>query len=402
MHPSKIEIIDCDYELPASYIAEKSLPQRDSSKLLQYKNGNISHHTFTDLPNLLPENCLIVFNDSKVIPARLYFTTIANATIEIFCLEPLQTNDYAIAMSQTSSCKWKCLIGNKKKWKEEKLIATLDDNCTVEVQILEAIDDAYKIQFSWNSDKTFAEILLAIGQIPLPPYIKREIEISDSESYQTVYAKHDGSVAAPTAGLHFTNMVFENLHSRNIIQNYITLHVGAGTFKPVKAKHLADHVMHAEWFVVSKEIVENIKTHATIFCVGTTTLRTLESIYWLGVKIILGLENKSFTLSISQWEVYEPHLCKSNYSVAESMQAIINYLDKYNLQQIVCSTQIIITPAYKIRTIQALITNFHQPQSTLLLLISSIVGNHWKTIYSEALQNNYRFLSYGDSSILWL
>jgi S-adenosylmethionine:tRNA ribosyltransferase-isomerase len=401
MHPSQIQITDFNYELPTNNIAENALTLRDSSKLLQFKNGSITHYTFTDLPALLPENSLLLFNDSKVIPARIHFTTEANAVVEIFCLEPMHTNDYTIAMAQTKTCEWKCLVGNKKKWKQESLCIKLSEHETVCAKIIEAIDDAYIIQFTWNAPISFAEVLLAIGNIPLPPYIKRAANENDSVRYQTMYAKHNGSVAAPTAGLHFTENIFAALKNKNINTGYITLHVGAGTFKPVKAQHLRDHAMHAEWFVVRLETLQQLANATNLFCVGTTTLRTLESIYWLGVKLLLG--NYALTdFSISQWEVYETPLKETTFSFEQSIQAFIHYLSENKLTEIVCSTQIIITPFYKIKSVQALITNFHQPQSTLLLLISSVVGEAWKDMYAEALANDYRFLSYGDSSILWL
>lgn len=411
MHPKKLLIQDFDYNLPDIKIAKYPLQKRDESKLLIWKNENIKEDKFYNLDKYLTGYSLIVFNNTKVVEARLLFKKESGTTIEIFCLEPAEEYaDITTAMLQTKKVLWKCLVGNAKKWKEELLTKEIHDaekNILLTAKKLNKQPDDYVIEFFWNDDAmSFAEVLHLAGVIPLPPYLHRDAEESDKKNYQTIYAKSDGSVAASTAGLHFTNEVFQKLSVKNIQTGFVTLHVGAGTFKPVKTETIEQHEMHSEFFEVHIELIEKIAaSNKKIIAVGTTTLRTLESLYWMGIKIRESLNVKSEKeisiedITVQQWNAYE--LNDRNVSVQESLQALLNWMKENHQTKLIAKTQILIAPPYKLKVADALITNFHQPKSTLLLLVAAIVGDKWKGIYEYALKNNFRFLSYGDACLLF-
>ena len=408
MHPKELSIIDFTYELPDERIARYPLAERDQSKLLIYSNGQISETIYAELAEQIPSNSLLVFNNTKVVEARLLFEKPNGGRIEIFCLEPHeQYGDITTAMLQKGKVWWKCLVGGAKKWKEGALISRIKkydtDEITLTARKTEQYADAYLIELSWDdADMSFAELLHVAGVIPLPPYLNRAAEESDQERYQTIYAKHDGSVAAPTAGLHFTDSLFAKLTQKNIRHSFVTLHVGAGTFKPVKSATMQDHEMHAEFIDVSAAFIEQLlqQTAGPVIAVGTTSLRTIESLYWLGVKTKLDPSISTEALTITQWEPYE--LAQHNISAAEALGALLAWLQENRTERLVTKTQIIIAPGYTFRIIKGLITNFHQPQSTLLLLVAAITGDNWKKIYQYALDHQFRFLSYGDGSLLWL
>jgi len=409
MHPKNISISDYTYSLPDEKIAAFPLQQRDASKLLIYKDGQIKEDIYKNIAEYLPEKSLLVFNNTKVIPARILFKKITGGVIEIFCLEPYESvNEYNSIMQKKENIKWKCMIGGAGKWKEGSLMKELkikNEIIKLEVKLVEKLSDAYVAEFSWQpSHYSFAEIIQHSGETPLPPYIKRKAEDSDKERYQTIYAEFDGSVAAPTAGLHFTTEIFSSFNKKNITTDYITLHVGAGTFKPVKAALMEDHEMHAEWIDVTINTIENIcdNLQNTIVATGTTSLRTIESLYWLGVKTILNEDILSDELMLHQWDVYESPLKETQHTAEESLSALIKWMKKNKQERLITKTQIIIAPGYKFRIAKALITNFHQPNSTLLLLVAAAVGDNWKTIYEHALKNDFRFLSYGDGSLLFI
>lgn len=401
MHPKNISILDFTYHLPDEKIALHPLDTRDASKLLVYKDGNISQTVYQNIHEHLPENSLLVFNNTKVIKARILFTKSTGAVIEIFLLEPYQA-DYTTSLAATQNCRWKCMIGGASKWKEKYLQLHGASGWDLTAQLVEKLSDAYVVEFNWTAALSFADILEQAGKIPLPPYIKRNADEADKNRYQTIYATHDGSVAAPTAGLHFTETVFEKLRAKNINTNFVTLHVGAGTFKPVKAATMEAHEMHAEWIDVDSSTIENIIAHLnnTIVAVGTTSLRTLESLYWLGVKALLHPALKQLT--ITQWEVYDELATNENITAKEALEALLQWLQKNELTNLFTQTQILIAPGYTFKIARAIVTNFHQPQSTLLLLVSAAVGNDWRKIYDYALNNDFRFLSYGDGSLLFI
>lgn len=399
--PKEIRIEDYNYNLPDERIAKYPLKERDSSKLLIYKNGEIIDGRFRELSDYLPNNSLLVFNNTKVIQARLHFQKATGAQIEIFCLEPYAPNDYLLSFQQNKSCSWACLIGNLKKWKEGKLTKEIvigDNLITISASRTGTEGESHIIKFEWdNPDYTFSELLEAIGELPIPPYLNRDTEEEDKKTYQTVYSKIDGSVAAPTAGLHFTDKVFNSLKEKGIHTTEVTLHVGAGTFRPVKSEQIKDHAMHSEFISVKKKVIDQLLNHTgPTIAVGTTSVRTLESLYYIGVKIA---NNPNVDdLSVHQWEPYEG---ENKLSAKESFSQIKNYLESHNLDNLVTHTQIIIAPGYQFKVVNGMVTNFHQPQSTLLLLVSALIGdNDWKNIYTHALNNDYRFLSYGDSSLL--
>ncbi len=400
-HPSQIAISDYTYELPQEKIAAYPLENRHASKLLVYKSEIIEEFVFSDLADLLPEQTLLVFNKTRVIQARLHFFTEKSQAIEIFCLEPHEPHeDLTVAMAKQHRCRWNCLVGNLKRWKEDELILKKGD-LRLNASIVDRLETHVVIDFSWEpKELCFAEVLSALGNMPIPPYLKRNSELKDSERYQTIYAEAEGSVAAPTAGLHFTEDVMEALDKKGIERLSLTLHVGAGTFKPVKSEQLKDHSMHAEWLELEKRLIEKLMTSndKTIVAVGTTSLRSLESLYWMGLKAALNPEWHLEQLEIKQWEVYE--LEERAIPLEASLNALLSWMDARKLEKLVCQTQILIAPPYKLKVAKGLLTNFHQPQSTLLLLVSAIVGNKWKTIYNYALDHEFRFLSYGDSSLL--
>ena len=399
-----ISTSDYAYNLPDDKIAKYPLGERDQSKLLIWKNGKILDEQFGKLPQYLPSNSLLVFNNTKVIRARLHFLKETGARIEVFCLDPVDPSDYQIAFQTTQSCIWKCMIGNQKKWKGECLQKNIRiDGTDVELcaEQTDPQNNKSLIRFSWNNPAfEFARIIEQAGSLPIPPYLNRETEQSDLERYQTVYSKIKGSVAAPTAGLHFTEKVFSHLKDAGHQLGELTLHVGAGTFQPVKSETISGHEMHSEHFYIKRDFLNQLLQFdhtGKIIAVGTTSVRTLESLYWLGIQAIKNPELNYTDLKVSQWEAYEEH--ENQLPASEAFKALVGLLDRYQTDFLSASTQIIIAPGYRFRVTDGLITNFHQPQSTLLLLISAYLGEEWRTIYQHALVNNYRFLSYGDSNL---
>lgn len=394
-----ISIEEYDYPLPEERIAKYPLPERDASNLLVLKDNKIKKSQFKHIGDFLPQDALLVFNETKVIRARLQFHKATGSRIEIFCLEP--EKDYQVAFSATSPVRWKCLIGNSKRWKEGKLSMELTVGGKSVVLNAERIfqNDQYaEIEFSWTpATLPFASVLEAAGEIPLPPYLHRDAEPDDRDRYQTVFARYDGSVAAPTAGLHFTQPLIAALRKQGFEFDEVTLHVGAGTFKPVATDTIGEHAMHSETIVVRKSLMQNLISHfgKPIIPVGTTSTRTLESLYWIGVMLKeQGMELRP--LHVEQWYPYEDH---APLMAAEALQNIVDYLDEHGLTRLEASTALMIAPSYKMRVITGLITNFHQPKSTLLLLVSALIGERWKDCYRFALDNGFRFLSYGDSCL---
>ena len=406
-----ISIEDYNYPLPDERIAKYPLSERDASKLLVLKNGKITSSHFKDIDDFLPKDSLLIFNETKVVRARLQFTKESGASIEIFCLEPITGNgDYQLAFSSASPSRWRCLVGNSRRWKSDKLTMAIEvtktprhqdtkTKATLYAERIEKNDNYSVIEFSWEpAELSFAEILEAAGEIPLPPYLHREAEASDRERYQTVFAKHEGSVAAPTAGLHFTNELIDKLKSEGIAFEEVTLHVGAGTFRPVSSETIGEHEMHSETIVVRKSCIENLikNCNKTIIPVGTTSMRTIESLYWIGLMLIEeGLEERN--LHLNQWFPYKER--ESLPSAEESLSTILKYMEEHQMNVFHASTALMIAPSCKINIAKALITNFHQPKSTLLLLVSALIGDKWKEAYQYALNNDFRFLSYGDSCL---
>ena len=397
----EIAIAEYDYPLPDERIAKYPLPKRDSSKLLLYNAGDVSEDTFTSLPTYIPKNSLMVFNNTKVIQARLRFKKATGATIEVFCLEPEQPSDYLQVFQQTKSCVWQCLVGNSNRWKGGVLsqeIKIADSTVTLCVERVSEAAAVNSVRFTWDGGCSFAELLEAAGELPIPPYLNRRTEENDTKTYQTVYSKVKGSVAAPTAGLHFTPAVLEALKTSGIDCEEVTLHVGAGTFKPVKSDIIAEHEMHEEYIEVRLELLKKIITAGgTAVAVGTTSVRTLESLYFIGEAV---KENPSLSpaeLHVGQWTPYNR---EHTLSTLEALDALVVYMEKNNLVSLHAHTQIMIAPGYTFRIVKAIVTNFHQPKSTLLLLVSAFVKGDWKKIYDYALSRDFRFLSYGDSSLL--
>ncbi|MFZ1323462.1 MAG: S-adenosylmethionine:tRNA ribosyltransferase-isomerase [Ignavibacteria bacterium] len=410
LKPQQIRIKDFTYDLPDERIARYPLKERDESKLLIYKDGIISEDAYKNIDKYLPADSLLIFNDTKVIHARLIFRNSKDEKIEIFCLEPAEENSEPVtSMARKKSVKWKCMIGRMNKWKE-KTLELKTNELSLCAEIIEKKIDSYVIEFKWHPEElTFSEVIESIGEMPIPPYLKRVSEEIDDLRYQTVYARNDGSVAAPTAGLHFSNNILNNLKSKKIETDYVTLHVGAGTFKPVKSETLEDHEMHSEWIDVKKETIENILEQllrsysdridkGIITAVGTTSLRTLESLYWMGVKANQDPDSQLHEIEIKQWDPYE---INTKLSAADSLKKLLIWMERNNLDRLICRTQIIIVPSYKLKIVEVLITNFHQPDSTLLLLVAAVTGNDWKDIYKYALENKFRFLSYGDGSLIF-
>ena len=396
-----IRIEDYNYPLPDERIAKYPLSDRDGSKLLVYKDCDVQEKSFKDISVLIPEGSLMVFNDTKVVPARLHFQRESGAHIEIFCLEPVLPEEYVSMFAVTDRCRWKCIVGNVKRWKNDTLhlynplndsnIATMG----LHADLVERCGETSIVEFSWADGSPFSKVLEICGSIPIPPYLNRDTENIDLERYQTLYARYRGSVAAPTAGLHFTESVMEKIRERNVDIETVCLHVGAGTFLPVKSSLVSEHTMHREPFVVTLQFLEKLRARTgKVVAVGTTSVRTLESLYYVGVKCIeTGLPG-----DVEQWE---PYKSAAKYSLSEALDALIQYLRVSGKAQLQLGTRIIIVPGYEFKVVDVLVTNFHQPQSTLLLLISAFVKGDWHKIYDYALSHDFRFLSYGDSSILF-
>lgn len=402
--PKNISINDFDYNLPNERIALFPLENRDQSKLLIFKNEEIKEDRFEHILAHIPKESLLIFNNSKVINARIVFEKNIGSKIEIFCLEPAgDSNEYSTVMAEKGSSIWKCFIGGVAKWKTdflEKVVIINDQEIVFRAKIMSNLSEGFVVKFDWNDESiSFAEILDKTGDVPLPPYIKRSTELADSSRYQTVYAQHDGSVAAPTAGLHFTEQILAQLNQHHIHQAFVTLHVGAGTFKPVKSETMQEHEMHSEWIDVDINTIQKIvNQNELIIAVGTTSLRTLESLYWLGVKSLLNPEIEM--LDIQQWDAYE--LQANEISKEAALTSLMVWMNNKGLSRIFTTTQLLITPGYSFKIVKAMVTNFHQPKSTLLLLVAAAIGTKWKASYEYALENDFRFLSYGDANLLFM
>ncbi|MEO0311500.1 MAG: hypothetical protein RIQ89_1157 [Bacteroidota bacterium] len=403
-HPQSIHIHDYSYQLPDERIALFPLAQRDQSKLLHYKNGAISETIFAHLPNLLPDESLLVFNNTRVVNARLFFQRPSGAVIEIFCLNPAHPADYAQAFEAKGTSSWWCLVGNNKKWKHGEVLSLANADMALKLSLtatrISAHKDGFEIKFDWNNQFSFEQVMAMAGNLPLPPYLNRKSTAADEQRYQTIFAAHTGSVAAPTAGLHFTEATLQQLKEKKITTASLTLHVGAGTFMPVKATTLADHIMHSEYICITidflKQLLHACENKQPVIAVGTTSVRTLESIYFLGANI--DSQWALPQLKVSQWMPYEGSY---QMSPKEALIALITHMQQLQLSEIHANTQIIIAPGYNFKFVNGLITNFHQPQNTLLLLVAAFVGSDWKSIYQYAMDHHFRFLSYGDSSLLW-
>ncbi len=401
INPKHIHISDYQYPLPDERIAKFPIAQRDHSKLLVYRHGEVGEDVFYHLPDYLPKGSLMVFNNTKVIQARMHFRKSTGALIEVFLLEPAEPSDYELMFQTSGHCAWYCLVGNLKKWKEgslEREITIKGSHLTVKATRGPIHGTSYRIDFDWNADVSFAEIIDAMGELPIPPYLNRETQESDKTTYQTVYSKIKGSVAAPTAGLHFTEQVLQSIDAAGIEREELTLHVGAGTFKPVKSEEIEGHEMHTEFISVRRSTIQKLLDHnASAIAVGTTSVRTLESLYYMGLKVMQHPELSEEQLHVSQWEPYES---ESLTTAVQALKALADWMDAKGLEVLHSSTQIIIAPGYDYHIVKMLVTNFHQPQSTLLLLVSAFVKGDWRKIYDYALTHDFRFLSYGDSSLL--
>lgn len=402
MTTKNIAIEDYTYELPDERIAKYPLAQRDQSKLLVYQSGQIRDRRFADLPDLLPADSLLVRNNSRVIRARLLFRKESGAQIEIFCLDPYQPSSYELALSARQRCSWHCMLGNARRWHREQLLTLalhVEDREVVHLQAERGEEGV--VHFSWDNEAyTFGELLELMGILPIPPYLNRESEQSDLQTYQTVYARPEGSVAAPTAGLHFTEEVFRQIGERGVSVLDVTLHVGAGTFRPVKSRTIGDHEMHQELIVLERQTIERLYRHSgPIIAVGTTSVRTLESLYHLGVRLLHSPSLPSADLAVEQWQAYE-YVHEKAPSAEQALRAILDYMECNDLGTLVFPTAILIAPGYTFRVVSGIVTNFHQPNSTLLLLISAFIAGDWRSVYDHALRHGYRFLSYGDSSLL--
>lgn len=398
-----ISIKEYGYDLPDEKIAKYPLTQRDKSKLLHYKDGVIEDSNFRHILKYIPKKSILFFNNTKVIQARIMMQKATGANIEIFCLEPIQPNDFAQSFVQNETCTWKCIVGNARKWKDsalEKVLKINDEEVIFYANKIKQDHDSVLIEFSWSNPLySFSEVLEAAGNMPIPPYLNRESEEVDTERYQTVFSKFEGSVAAPTASLHFTPENIEYLQKNRVRTEEVTLHVGAGTFKPVKAETIGGHKMHTEHFYISQKAIRKLIETPNVIAVGTTTVRTLESLYWLGAKVKQSPSIEPENLYVSQWDPYEKSY--KDTPADEALQILLAYMRFHRIKTLWSRTDIIIAPGYKFKFVDAMFTNFHQPESTLLLLVSAFVGDKWKEIYEHALQNNYRFLSYGDSSLLF-
>jgi S-adenosylmethionine:tRNA ribosyltransferase-isomerase len=399
--PRHIRISDYNYPLPDERIAKFPIAQRDHSKLLVYHKGEVSQDVFYHLPDYLPKGALMVFNNTKVIQARMHFRKDTGALIEVFLLEPAEPTDYELMFQTTGHCAWYCLVGNLKKWKEGTLTREIEikgQKVVVKATRGELHGTSHRIDFSWDGDLSFAELIDAMGELPIPPYLNRETQESDKTTYQTVYSKIKGSVAAPTAGLHFTPEVLADIDAHGIDCEELTLHVGAGTFKPVKSEEIEGHEMHTEYISVRRDTIQKLIRHdACAIAVGTTSVRTLESLYYMGLKVMQNPDLSEEQLHVQQWEPYD---APSSVTALESLKALDAWMEAHHLEVLHSSTQIIIAPGYDYHIVKMLVTNFHQPQSTLLLLVSAFVKGDWHKIYDYALANDFRFLSYGDSSLL--
>ena len=403
-HPKQLSIEHFDYPLPEERIAKFPLEERDASKLLIYRDQQIAESQYKHIADHLPAGSVMVFNDTKVVQARLHFQTESGKPIEIFCLEPgADYPDLAVAMAQTGEVVWECLIGGNRKWKTGTLQRSFTINgkeTVVSAERLESLEGTFLVRLSWTpADSSFAEMLDAAGITPLPPYLKRDAEAVDKDRYQTVYAQHDGSVAAPTAGLHFTDRVFEAMQQKSIERTFVTLHVGAGTFKPVQSEKVGEHDMHFEFMHVQVPVIRQLAEATQIVVVGTTSLRTVESLYWLGLKAQLDPTLRPEQLIVEQWDPYD--LPGERPPASEVLAVFADYLESHGVEQLITKTQLMIAPGYDLRVADALVTNFHQPKSTLILLVSAIVGDDWRKIYDYALDNDFRFLSYGDGCLLF-
>lgn len=401
--PRQLSISDFTYDLPDARIATHPLPQRDDSKLLVYRQGSITDTVFRQLPLHLPENALMVVNNTKVVEARLHFDTVQGAQVELFYLAPANQIDQSSAMAQLGDVEIKCYIGKARKWKPDEVLLRHDaaSGLTIRAVLLGKTADYFTVRLSWTPRQLpFAQVLHLAGKIPLPPYLRRDANLADAERYQTVYAQLDGSVAAPTAGLHFTESVMHNLQQKGVRTERVTLHVGAGTFKPVQADTMAGHEMHGEYIDVHIDVLRQLMGHLPrpVVAVGTTSMRTLESLYWLGVQLYRQPEMPLNGLQVAQFEPYDH---PSDVPVAEALAALLYALESQGMVRVLVQTHLMIAPGYRFRLVEGLITNFHQPQSTLLLLVAAFIGSDWRMVYQHALDHSYRFLSYGDSSLLW-
>ena len=404
MHPKELRIDDYTYDLPDELIAKYPLEIRDASKLLIYEQGKLTEDNYNNIAAHIPADTLMVFNQTRVVNARLLFKKESGSVIEVFCLEPhSHYADIQTAMGQKGHVLWQCMIGGAAKWKHG-MVLTLQSHTplfTLSAKIVERLAGTFIVELRWDNDSlSFAEVLQSAGRVPLPPYMHRQPEQADTERYQTVFAREEGSVAAPTAGLHFTKEVLRKLHDKNIQATYVTLHVGAGTFKPVSSDTMEEHEMHAEWMEVSTELIEHLLLHLDkkIIAVGTTSLRTLESLYHIGNLLVYGVEIDFAKIAIGQWVPYEHH---SFVSAKNALLALLDHLKEQKVGKLITRTQILIAPGYAFRLVSGLVTNFHQPKSTLLLLVSAFIGDDWRKLYNHALENEYRFLSYGDGCLLW-
>ena len=408
INPKHIHISDYQYPLPDERIAKFPIAQRDHSKLLVYRHGEVGEDVFYHLPDYLPKDSLMVFNNTKVIQARMHFRKSTGALIEVFLLEPAEPSDYELMFQTTGHCAWYCLVGNLKKWKEGTLERefTMDNGkWIIKATRGEIHGTSHRIDFEWTGGVSFAEVIDMMGELPIPPYLNRETQESDKTTYQTVYSKIKGSVAAPTAGLHFTEQVLHAIDAAGIDREELTLHVGAGTFKPVKSEEIEGHEMHTEFISVRRSTIQKLIDHnASAIAVGTTSVRTLESLYYMGLKVMQNPDLSEDQLHVAQWEPYENEKGKVNSeeftTAVQALQALLSWMEAHDLQVLHSSTQIIIAPGYDYKIVKMLVTNFHQPQSTLLLLVSAFVKGDWRKIYDYALAHDFRFLSYGDSSLL--
>jgi S-adenosylmethionine:tRNA ribosyltransferase-isomerase len=407
METKNIHISDYNYELPDDRIAKFPLKERDHSKLLVYNKGKVGEDVFFNLPKYLPEGALMVFNNTKVIQARMHFRKETGALIEIFLLEPETPADYEQMFQTRSHCSWLCLVGNQKKWKEDTLVRDFEtsgiDGSRHKIKATRCGEKGTSqlVSFEWDGDIPFADIIDIVGELPIPPYLNRATQESDKTTYQTVYSKIKGSVAAPTAGLHFTQNVLAEIDAQSILREELTLHVGAGTFRPVKSETIGEHPMHTEHFAVRRHTLEQlIAHHGEAIAVGTTSVRTLESLYYMGLQVMENSELSEEELHVNQWEPYVEKREECRVGSVVALQALLDWMDSHQLTSLHASTQIIIAPGYQYHIVKMLITNFHQPQSTLLLLVSAFVNGDWRCIYDYALSHDFRFLSYGDSSLL--